>query len=55
MSTPTHTPSPMGLLNGPGGPSNERPFPVLVAGFPADNATVPVLTKKPLEDITSFL
>lgn len=56
LATLTHTPSPMGFLNAlTERPSNERPFLVLVAGYPADDATVPVLTKKPLEDIASFL
>lgn len=56
LATLTHTPSPMGFLNElTDRPSNERPFLVLVAGYPAEDATVPVITKKPLEEIASFL
>jgi len=52
----THTPSPMGFLNQlVGRPSNERPFLVLVVGFPADDARVPAITKKSLEDIATFV
>jgi hypothetical protein len=36
-------------------PQNERPFLLLVVGYPADNATVPVITKKPLDEIATFL
>ena len=50
----THTPSPMGFLNGLlGRPSHERPELLLVVGYPAANATVPAITKKPLEEIVS--
>jgi nitroreductase len=52
----THTPSPMGFLNQIlGRPSHERPFLILVVGYPADDATVPAITKKPLEEIATFL
>lgn len=52
----THTPSPMGFLNGLlCRPANERPFLVLVVGYPAENATVPDITKKPLEEIATFV
>lgn len=52
----THTPSPMGFLNRIlGRPTNERPYLILVCGYPADDATVPVITKKPLEDIATFI
>lgn len=54
LATLTHTPSPMKFLNSIlGRPSNERPFLVLVVGYPADEAVVPAITKKPLEEITS--
>lgn len=52
----THTPSPMKFLNellGRG--SNERPFLILVVGYPAENAQVPVITKKSLEEYTTFV
>jgi len=52
----THTPSPMGFLNGLlGRPANERPFLVLVVGYPVRDAMVPDITKKPLEEIATFL
>jgi iodotyrosine deiodinase len=52
----THTPSPMNFLNQIlNRPSNERPFVLLVAGYPAENAKVPVITKKRLEQTTTFL
>ena len=52
----THTPSPMGFLNQIlGRPAQERPFLILVVGYPANDATVPVLMKKALEEIATFL
>ena len=52
----THTPSPMNFLNGLlGRPENERPFLLLVVGYPADDAKVPEITKKPLGEIATFL
>jgi iodotyrosine deiodinase len=52
----THTPSPMNFLNTLlGRPDNERPFLLLVVGFPAEGARVPDIRKKPLEEIASFL
>jgi nitroreductase len=51
----THTPSPMGFLNEIlDRPKSERPFLLLVVGYPAKDATVPDLLRKPLEDFTSF-
>lgn len=56
LATLTHTPSPMGFLNGIlGRPENERPFLLLVVGHPAEDAKVPVLAKKPLGEIATFL
>ena len=52
----THTPSPMKFLNELlGRPENERPFLLLVVGYPDEGATVPDITKKPLEEIAIFL
>ncbi len=52
----THTPSPMGFLNTIlDRPSDEKPFLLLVTGFPASDAQVPVITKKPLEEIATFI
>jgi hypothetical protein len=46
----------MGFLNALlGRPANERPFLLLVVGYPADNAHVPVITKKRLEDVATFV
>lgn len=51
----THTPSPMRFLNGIlGRPGNERPFLLLVVGYPADGATVPDIKKKSLREIATF-
>lgn len=56
LVTLTHTPSPMKFLNEVlGRPTNERPFLLLVAGYPDEAATVPDIRKKPLEDIAVFL
>ena len=56
LATLTHTPSPMKFLNDIlGRPSNERPFLLLVAGYPADDAEVPDIHRKPLEDVVSGL
>ena len=55
LVTLTHTPSPMKFLNGIlGRPKHERPFLILVTGFPAPNAVVPRITKKSLDEIASF-
>jgi len=56
LATLTHTPSPMGFLNEVlDRPKNERAFLVLVVGFPEEDATVPDIRKKPLNQIASFL
>jgi iodotyrosine deiodinase len=50
----THTPSPMGFLNEIlGRPARERPFLLLVVGYPAADAQVPDITRKPLDAIRS--
>ncbi len=52
----THTPSPMGFLNEIlGRPANEKAFLILVVGYPADEAVVPDIGKKPLDQIATFL
>ncbi|MEM8734077.1 MAG: nitroreductase family protein, partial [Planctomycetota bacterium] len=49
LGTLTHTPSPMKFLNEIlGRPSNERPFLLLVVGYPHPECTVPKLKKKEL-------
>ncbi len=48
----THTPSPMGFLRELlERPENERPFILIPVGYPADDATVPNLERKPLDEI----
>ncbi len=52
----THTPSPMKFLNDiMGRPTSERPFVLLVVGYPAADAVVPDITKKSLKEIASFI
>ena len=52
----THTPSPMGFLNtildiSP----DEKPFLILVVGYPAEDAEVPIIEKKLLDEISTFI
>jgi nitroreductase len=52
----THTPSPMGFLNRVlGRPANERPFLLLVVGYPAADAVVPAIVRKPLAEVATFI
>ncbi len=52
LATLTHTPSPMKFLNAIlGRPENERPFLILVAGFPAENCPVPEIIKRSFHDV----
>ena len=52
----TNTPSPMHFLNQIlGRPANERPFLLLAVGYPAEDARVPDISKKPLEEIATFI
>ena len=58
LATLTHTPSPMGFLRELcGRPEHEKPLMIVVAGLPAEGATVPAhaVRKKPLEQISSWL
>jgi nitroreductase len=51
----THTPSPMAFLNGIlGRPRSERPFLLLVTGYPADGVKVPDIRRKSLPEFTTF-
>jgi iodotyrosine deiodinase len=55
LATLTHTPSPMGFLGELlGRPKEERPFLLLVTGFPAADARVPDLSRSPLAEISTF-
>jgi len=52
----TYTPSKMRFLNKIlSRPSNEKPFMILVVGYPAEDTVVPAIRKKALEDIAVFL
>ena len=56
LATLTHTPSPMKFLNEIlGRPNSERPFLLLVVGYPADGARVPDIKRKALEEFTSWV
>ena len=56
LATLTHTPSPMKFLNEIlGRPVSERPFLLLVVGYPADDARVPDIERKALDDFTTFI
>ena len=56
LATLTHTPSPMKFLNEIlGRPKSERPFLLLVAGYPADDARVPDIQRKGLDEFTSWI
>jgi len=56
LATLTHTPSPMGFLRDIlGRPVHEKPFLLLVAGYPADDAEVPDIDKKSDADIVSWM
>ncbi len=56
LASLTHTPSPMGFLNEIlGRPSHERPFLILVVGYPKEGTRVPRITKKTLTEIATFV
>lgn len=55
LTTLTHTPSPMGFLSRLlGRPASEKAIMIVVAGYPAPDAVVPRITRKPLEAIATF-
>jgi nitroreductase len=55
LATLTHTPSPMGFLNEIlERPKSERPFLLLVVGYPESGAMVPNITRKTLGEYVSF-
>ncbi|MFD6753643.1 MULTISPECIES: nitroreductase family protein [Micromonospora] len=52
LVTLTHTPSPMRFLNEVcERPREERPYVVMPVGYPAPDARVPDLTRKPLDEV----
>jgi nitroreductase len=58
LGTLTHTPAPMGFLREIcRRPISEKPFVLMVVGYPAENAQVPkhALIKKDLSEISTFL
>ncbi len=57
LATLTHTPSPMGFLNEIlGRPADsERPFLLLVTGYPAAGVRVPDISRKPIEAISTWV
>jgi len=51
----THTPSPMGFLNKIlDRPKNEKPYMILVVGYPAEDVAIPDIKKKSLSEIATF-
>ena len=59
LATLTHTPKPMSFLTDICGrdADNERPYMLIIAGYPAEDATIPehALVKKDLHEIASFI
>lgn len=55
LASLTHTPSPMNFLQELlERPSNERPFLLIPVGYPADNAEVPDIERKTLDQVMVF-
>jgi nitroreductase len=55
LASLTHTPNPMGFLSEVlERPPNERPVMLLVTGYPAPDAVVPKLRRKPLAAVVTF-
>ena len=51
----THTPSPMNFLQKLlDRPDNERPYLLIPVGYPADDATVPTLRRKSLDEVSAY-
>ena len=56
LASLTHTPAPMKFLNEIlKRPENEAPYLILVVGYPAEDATVPDISRKPFEQVTTFV
>ncbi len=56
VATLTHTPSPMKFLNKIlNRPNSEKPFLILVTGYPLKNAMIPDINKYSLDKITTFV
>jgi len=55
LATLTHTPSPMKFLNRIcGRPNTEKPAMILVVGYPTQDAQVPDITRKSLNEIADY-
>jgi nitroreductase len=55
LATLTHTPAPMNFLSEIlNRPDNERPYILFPVGYPAEDATVPDIDKKPLDEIVQW-
>ena len=56
LATLTHTPNPMAFLGEIlGAPPNWKPFILFPVGYPAEDAVVPDLARKPLEEISRWV
>ena len=56
LATLTHTPQPMRFLNAIlDRPAHERPFILFPIGYPAAGCRVPAITKKPLDEILTWV
>ena len=56
LATLTHTPAPMNFLREIcNRPENEKPIILLVVGYPANDARVPAIERKPLDQISSWV
>jgi iodotyrosine deiodinase len=56
LATLTHTPSPMGFLNEIcDRPPHEKAYVLLVTGYPAEHCTVPMIEKKGLKEVSTWI
>ena len=56
LASLTHTPSPMKFLNEIlGRPKNERPFLLMIVGYPADDAEVPDIHRRDFDESVSYV
>jgi len=56
LVTLTHTPSPMNFLNDIlNRPDYERPFLIIVTGYPSEKTMVPDISKKPFDEIATIV
>lgn len=56
LATLTHTPSPMNFLNKIlNRPKNEKPFLLLVVGYPKKGTKLPNIIRKQVEEITTYI